>query len=154
MLRRLEYVPVNDFPSLNELLKLNSRFKWPHVTQKKWHEIKLVFQIGATTLWLVRKSFNLIGRTRHFVGNDLKIFNSFFDLEWKKIFLRKCCPSNWMKKHDVWNGLIRFRKFHVFRHEQTWTIISKTCISRVSRVSNSTTFFIWARQNVIESSIM
>ena len=34
MLRRLEYVPVNDFPSLNELLKLNSRFKWPHVTQK------------------------------------------------------------------------------------------------------------------------
>ena len=59
-----------------------------------------------------------------------------------------------MKKHDVWNGLIRFRKFHVFRHEQTWTIISKTCfsrVSRVSRVSSSTTFFIWARQNVIES---
>ena len=123
---------------------------------KKWHEIKLVFQIGATTLWLVRKSFNLIGRTRHFVGNDLKIFNSFFDLEWKKIFLRKCCPSNWMKKHDVWNGLIRFRKFHVFRHEQTWTIISKTCISRVS---SSTTFFYlsqaechWKFNNVNETA--
>ena len=80
-----------------------------------------------------------------------KLFSSFFGSKEKKYFCENVAPSNWMKKHDVWNGLIRFRKFHVFRHEQTWTIISKTCFSRVSRVPSSTTFFIWARQNVIES---